>query len=164
MSIIYLSIGSNKGNRYSIIKEAIALIGKDVGKIILISKIYETKSWGFESDDFLNLCIKIKSRLEPIDLLNSIKNIEKIMGRKEELNEIAAREIDIDIIFYSNKVIDQKNLKIPHPRLELRNFVLFPLNDIAANHIHPISLRSVKQILEKSNDKDIPKVTSLNLP
>ena len=63
MSIIYLSIGSNKGNRYSIIKEAIALIGKDVGKIILISKIYETKSWGFESDDFLNLCIKIKSRL-----------------------------------------------------------------------------------------------------
>jgi len=164
MSIIYLSIGSNKGNRYSIIKEAIALIGNDVGQIILISKIYETKSWGFESDDFLNLCVKIRSKLEPIDLLNSVKNIEKILGRKKELNIIMAREIDIDIIFYSNKVIDQKNLKIPHPRLELRNFVLFPLNDIAPDHIHPISLRSVKQILEKSNDKDIPVVSSLTLP
>ena len=66
MRKIYLSIGSNKGNRYSFIKEALRLIRKDIGKVILMSKIYETKSWGFHSDDFLNICIMIKSELLPL--------------------------------------------------------------------------------------------------
>ena len=66
MRKIYLSIGSNKGNRYSFIKEALRLIRKDIGKVILMSKIYETKSWGFHSDDFLNICIMIKSELFPL--------------------------------------------------------------------------------------------------
>jgi len=156
MSKIYLSIGSYKGNRYSQIKEALNLIREDIGGITSISKIYETKSWGFESENFLNLCIAINSKLSPDKLLFSINNIEKKIGRKRDSQKMKAREIDIDIIFYSNRIVNQKELIIPHPSLELRNFVLVPLNDIASDFIHPILSKSVKELLESSNDEDIP--------
>ena len=156
MSKIYLSIGSNKGNRYSQIKEALNLIREDIGGITSISKIYETKSWGFESENFLNLCIAINSKLSPDKLLFSINNIEKKIGRKRDSQKMKAREIDIDIIFYSNRIVNQKELIIPHPSLEFRNFVLVPLNDIASDFIHPILSKSVKELLESSNDEDIP--------
>ena len=163
MSKIYLSIGSNKGNRYSQIKEALKLIREDLGEIISISKIYETKSWGFESEKFLNLCIAIKSELSPDKLLFSINSIEEKIGRKRDSKKVNAREIDIDIIFYSNKIINQEELIIPHPRLELRNFVLVPLSEIASDFVHPILLKSVKELLECSNDDNIPIKTSLTI-
>lgn len=163
MSKIYLSIGSNKGNRYSQIKEALKLIREDLGEIISISKIYETKSWGFESEKFLNLCIAIKSELSPDKLLFSINSIEKKIGRKRDSKKVNAREIDIDIIFYSNKIVNQEELIIPHPRLELRNFVLVPLSEIASDFVHPILLKSVKELLECSNDDNIPIKTSLTI-
>ena len=163
MSKIYLSIGSNKGNRYSQIKEALKLIREDLGEIISISKIYETKSWGFESEKFLNLCIAIKSELSPDKLLFSINNIEEKIGRKRDSKKVNAREMDIDIIFYSNKIVNQTELIIPHPRLELRNFVLVPLSEIASDFVHPILLKSVKELLEYSNDDNIPIKTSLTI-
>ena len=163
MRKIYLSIGSNKGNRYSQIKEALKLIREDLGEIISISKIYETKSWGFESENFLNLCIAIKSELSPDKLLFSINNIEEKIGRKRDSEIMKSREMDIDIIFYSNKIVNQTELIIPHPRLELRNFVLVPLSDIASDFVHPILLKSVKELLECSNDDDIPIKTSLSI-
>ena len=163
MRKIYLSIGSNKGNRYSFIKEALRLIRKDIGKVILMSKIYETKSWGFQSDDFLNICIMIKSDLLPAELLNKLKNIEHKIGRIGNSNEISAREIDIDILFYSDKIVDHKDLIIPHPRLHLRNFVLYPLNDIASDFIHPILLKPINELLEECEDDDSPKESSLSL-
>ena len=163
MSKIYLSIGSNKGNRYSQIKEALKLIREDIGEITAISKIYETKSWGFESGKFLNLCIAIKSELSPDKLLFSINNIEEKIGRKRDSEIMKSREMDIDIIFYSNKIVNQTELIIPHPRLELRNFVLVPLSEIASDFVHPILLKSVKELLEYSNDDNIPIKTSLTI-
>ena len=163
MRKIYLSIGSNKGNRYSFIKEALRLIRKDIGKVILMSKIYETKSWGFQSDDFLNICIMIKSELLPAELLNKLKNIEDRIGRIRNSTKILAREIDIDILFYSDKIVDDEDLIIPHPRLHLRNFVLYPLNDIASDFIHPILLKPINELLEECEDDDSPKESSLNL-
>ena len=163
MRKIYLSIGSNKGNRYSFIKEALRLIHKDIGEVILISKIYETKSWGFQSDDFLNLCILIKSELIPKKLISKLKKIEEGIGRKRNNDKIEAREIDIDILFYSNKIVNQKDLIIPHQRLHLRNFVLYPLNDIATDFIHPILLKSVNELLKECEDNETPVESSLSL-
>ena len=163
MRKIYLSIGSNKGNRYSFIKEALRLIRKDIGKVILMSKIYETKSWGFQSDDFLNICIMIKSELLPAELLNKLKNIEDRIGRIRNSTKILAREIDIDILFYSDKIVDDEDLIIPHPRLHLRNFVLYPLNDIASDFIHPILLKPINELLEECEDDDSPIESSLGL-
>ena len=162
MRKIYLSIGSNKGNRYSFIKEAIELIQKDIGLVTLKSKIYETKSWGFRSDDFLNICLMIKSELIPAELLKKIQNVEGIIGRKRNSSEISAREIDIDILFYSDEIVDQKDLIIPHPRLHLRNFVLYPLNDIASDFIHPILKKTINKLLEECEDNDTPVESSLN--
>ena len=163
MSKVYLSIGSNKGNRYSFIKEALRLIQKDIGEVILISKIYETKSWGFQSDDFLNLCILIKSKLIPAKLISKLKKIEESVGRERNNDKIEAREIDIDILFYSDEIVNQKDLIIPHQRLHLRNFVLYPLNDIAADFIHPILLKSVNKLLNECEDNDTPKESLLGL-
>ena len=163
MRKIYLSIGSNKGNRYSFIKEALRLIQKDIGEVILISKIYETKSWGFQSDDFLNLCILIKSELIPAKLIIKLKNLEEKIGRERNNEKIQAREIDIDILFYSDEIVNQKDLIIPHQRLHLRNFVLYPLNDIAADFIHPILLKSVNELLDECEDNDTPKESLLGL-
>ena len=163
MRKIYLSIGSNKGNRYSFIKEALRLIRKDIGKVILMSKIYETKSWGFHSDDFLNICIMIKSELFPAELLNKLKNIEDRIGRIRNSTKILAREIDIDILFYSDKIVNNEDLIIPHPRLHLRNFVLYPLNDIASDFIHPILLKPINELLEECEDDDSPIESSLSL-
>ena len=163
MRKIYLSIGSNKGNRYSFIKEALRLIQKDIGEVILISKIYETKSWGFQSDDFLNLCILIKSELIPAELIIKLKNLEERIGRERNNEKIEAREIDIDILFYSDEIVNQKDLIIPHQRLHLRNFVLHPLNDIAADFIHPILLKSVNELLDECEDNDTPKESLLGL-
>ena len=163
MRKIYLSIGSNKGNRYSFIKEALRLIRKDIGKVILMSKIYETKSWGFQSDDFLNICIMIKSDLLPSELLNKLKNIEDKIGRIRNSTKILAREIDIDRLFYSDKIVNYEDLIIPHPRLHLRNFVLYPLNDIASDFIHPILLKTIYELLEECGDDDSPIESSLRL-
>ena len=163
MRKIYLSIGSNKGNRYSFIKEALRLIQKDIGEVILISKIYETKSWGFQSDDFLNLCILIKSELIPAELIIKLKNLEEKIGRERNNEKIEAREIDIDILFYSDEIVNHKDLIIPHQRLHLRNFVLYPLNDIAADFIHPILLKSVNELLDECEDNDTPKESLLGL-
>ena len=163
MRKIYLSIGSNKGNRYSFIKEALRLIRKDIGKVIFMSKIYETKSWGFHSVDFLNICIMIKSELFPAELLNKLKNIEDRIGRIRNSTKILAREIDIDILFYSDKIIDHEDLIIPHPRLHLRNFVLYPLNEIASDLVHPILIKPISELLEECEDNDSPIESSLSL-
>ena len=138
-------------------------IRKDMGKVILMSKIYETKSWGFHSDDFLNICIMIKSELLPAELLNKLKIIEERIGRIKNSTKILAREIDIDILFYSDKIVDHEDLIIPHPRLHLRNFVLYPLNDIASEFIHPILLKPINELLEECEDDDSPIESSLSL-
>ena len=104
----------------------------------------------------------IKSELLPAKLLIKIKNLEEIIGRKRNSNEISSREIDIDILFYSNEIIDQKDLIIPHPRLHLRNFVLYPLNDIASDFIHPILIKPINELLEKCEDDDTPVESSLS--
>lgn len=157
MSKVYFSIGSNKGNRSQLINEAIDKIDIYIGRVELKSSIYETKSWGFKSNNFYNICLLIESSLSVESIFNKILKIEKDMGRLKSGNKYSDRCIDIDILFVENIIVNSKNLIIPHPRLHLRKFVLTPMLDIAPDLIHPILNKSIKQLELECDDNDQPK-------
>lgn len=156
MSKVYLSIGSNKGNRSVLINKAIDEIEKKVGKIISRSSIYQSKSWGFDSNDFYNLCLLIDTDIVPKSLLINLKKIEKSMGREDIDGSYSDRFIDIDILFYDNIITDSEDLKIPHPKIEIRKFVLVPMLEIADDYVHPILNKTIKELDNDCSDKDTP--------
>lgn len=156
MSKVYLSIGSNKGNRSVLINKAIDEIEKKIGIIISRSSIYQSKSWGFDSNDFYNLCLLIHTDFIPKSLLINLKKIEKSMGREDIDGSYSDRFIDIDILFYDNIIIDSEDLKIPHPKIEIRKFVLVPMLEIADEYVHPILNKKIKELDNDCSDQDIP--------
>ena len=156
MSKVYLSIGSNKGNRSVLINKAIDEIEKKVGIIISRSSIYQSKSWGFDSNDFYNLCLLIDTDIMPKSLLINLKRIEKSMGREDVDGSYSDRLIDIDILFYDNITTDSEDLKIPHPKIEIRKFVLVPMLEIADDYVHPILNKTIKELNNDCSDQDIP--------
>ena len=156
MSKVYLSIGSNKGNRSVLINKAIDEIEKKVGIIISRSSIYQSKSWGFDSNDFYNLCLLIDTDIMPKSLLINLKKIEKSMGREDIDGSYSDRFIDIDILFYDNIIIDSEDLKIPHPKIEIRKFVLIPMLEIADDYVHPILNKTIRQLDNECDDQGIP--------
>ena len=160
MSKVYFSIGSNKGNRSGLINEAIDKIDIIIGKVMLKSSIYDTKSWGFNSNNFYNICILVESELTPDLILNKILTIEKDMGRLKKTDLYSDRCIDIDILFFDNMIINSKSLEIPHPRIQLRKFVLTPMLELTPDLIHPILKKSIRQLEIECVDKDQPKKVS----
>jgi len=156
MSKVYFSIGSNKGNRSGLIKEAIDKIDIIIGKVVLKSSIYETKSWGFNSNNFYNICILLESTLTPELILNKILTIEKDIGRLKTTDQYSDRCIDIDILFFDNRIVNSKSLEIPHPRIQLRKFVLTPMLELTPDLIHPILNKSIRQLELECVDKDQP--------
>ena len=156
MSKVYFSIGSNKGNRSGLINEAIDKIDIIIGKVVLKSSIYETKSWGFNSNNFYNICILLESTLTPELILNKILTIEKDMGRLKTTDQYSDRFIDIDILFFDNMIVNSKSLEIPHPRIQLRKFVLTPMLELTPDLIHPILNKSIRQLELECVDKDQP--------
>ncbi|MEO0258273.1 MAG: 2-amino-4-hydroxy-6-hydroxymethyldihydropteridine diphosphokinase [candidate division WOR-3 bacterium] len=161
MSLVYLSLGSNLGNREENLNKAIQELSK-IARILRISNYYETKPYGYHKQpDFINCAVSIETSLTPQELLKEIKNIEKRLGR-ENRERWRERIIDIDILYYDNLIINQENLKIPHPDLEYREFVLKPLSEIAEDFLHPILKKSTKNLLEELRDK--PYVDFLETP
>ena len=156
MSKVYLSIGSNKGNRSVLINKATDEIEKKIGIIISRSSIYQSKSWGFDSNDFYNLCLLIDTDIVPKSLLVNLKKIEKSMGREDIDGSYSDRFIDIDILFYDNIITDSEDLKIPHPKIEIRKFVLVPMLEIADDYVHPILNKTIKELYNDCSDQDIP--------
>lgn len=151
MSIVYLSLGSNLGNRKDNINKALDLISKRVGKVITHSSLYETKPLDFDSNNmFINSVCAIKTELSPMDLLKELRQIEVELGRdkKTEYLNYQDRIIDIDILLYEDLSIENNDLKIPHPRMHKRKFVLEPFAEIAPNAIHPTFNKSIKELLE----------------
>lgn len=141
----YIALGSNLGNREENLKTAIEKIKKIV-QIKEISSIYETEPEGYKNQGlFLNMAIEIKTSLGPQELLSNLQEIENEMGRTREIKN-GPRTIDLDIIFYEDKIIEEQNLKIPHPLMHKRNFVLLPMNEIAPEFIHPILKKSIKTL------------------
>lgn len=133
MPICYLGIGSNLGNRKRNIKLALQKINRiEETRIIKASKIIETKPVGGPSRQgkFLNACLKIKTSLTPTALLNKLKKIETQLGRPAKHIRYGPRTIDLDILFYGDKIVNRRDLKIPHPRIFERKFVIKPLLEI----------------------------------
>ena len=129
-------------------------INKRAGEIIRSSSIYETEPWGFDDQtSFLNQVLIIDTFLEPHELLDILLRIESELGRKRKSDEYESRLIDIDILFYDNLKINERDLIIPHPRIEERMFVLKPLMEIAPGMIHPVTGLSIKHLYEKCQDK-----------
>lgn len=136
---VYLSLGSNLGNRRQMLFGAIEKINEKVGNVVRQSSFYETKPWGFESENlFLNAAVKVTTKLSPIELLEVTQQIEREMGRRKKttLNSqlltpnYSDRPIDIDILLYDDLHVDLPELKIPHPLMQERDFVLVPLREI----------------------------------
>ena len=153
MRNVYLSLGSNIDNKMSYLTQAITTINNQVGKVMTISPCYETEAWGpIKQDTFVNCVIKIETTFTPGKLLQKLLAIEKTLGRIRDV-KYGPRTIDIDILLMGNKIIRQKKLLVPHPLLQERKFVLAPLNDIAANDIHPIFKRTIAELLANCLDK-----------
>jgi 2-amino-4-hydroxy-6-hydroxymethyldihydropteridine diphosphokinase len=155
---VFLSLGSNQGERLYNIEKALTKITVKVGEIYLKSPIYENPPLGFEAEqNFYNLCIGIKTKYNPEDLLLILQQIELEIGRDKKTvdKQYSSRKIDIDIIFFNDSVINTKNLSIPHLLFRQRNFVLKPLCDIAAMYIDPITGFTVDYLYSKSTDKSL---------
>ncbi|MFT4576970.1 MAG: deoxyguanosine kinase [Polaribacter sp.] len=151
--IIYLSLGSNQGNKLEHLQDSIHLIAQKIGAILKIGAIYKTPALGFNGTNFLNTCIKVSTYLPPETLIKRILNIEKSLGRvRDNTDNYANRTIDIDVLLFDDEIIFSKNLIVPHPRMLDRKFVLFPLSDIAPNTIHPVEKKHISKCLESCND------------
>ena len=161
----YLSLGSNLGNKLLNLQQAVDFIGQKVGRVIKISSVYNTKSWGFNSEDFLNICIEVSTNLNPESLLDAVLLIEKELGRVRDTtsNDYKARIIDIDVLLFDDEIIFYKNLKVPHLKMLERKFVLVPLTEIAANVKHPIAKKTILMCLESCEDTSEIKETDFQL-
>ena len=152
---IYLSLGSNLGNKFKNLQLAVNAIFEEIGAIKKIAPIFETPAMGFEGDDFLNCVIQLESNQSADFVLDAILSIETKLGRvREEKSGFSSRPIDIDMLFYDDEIINTKNLIIPHPEIQHRKFVLAPLAVISQDFIHPKLNKTISELLEETNDSD----------
>ena len=148
----HLSLGSNLGDRATQLSKAKELISAEVGAINTESSVYETQPWGMEDQPwFLNQVIAVASDLEPSNVLSVIKKIEIKLGRLPA-EKWHARHIDVDILLCGDKVIEEKDLIIPHPHFHERNFTLVPLMEIAGQMIHPVFQKTIEELYEECRD------------
>ena len=154
---VFLLLGSNLGDRKLLLKQAINSIEEEIAPVIKQSAVYETQSWGkTDSPDYLNQVILIQTELSAQIILQKILNIEWKIGRVRE-EKWGPRLIDIDILFYGDVLIDEPELKVPHPELHKRRFTLEPLAELAAGFIHPVLHKNISELKNELKDNLIVK-------
>ena len=149
----YLSLGTNQGDKLENLQNAIYLIDDSIGGVQKISAIYKSPSWGFEGNEFFNICIKVATDQLPATLLESLLSIEKELGRtRTNQTGYQNRNIDIDILLFEDEIIFSKTLTVPHSKMLERKFVMLPLAEIAPNALHPIEKKQVHICLQNCDD------------
>lgn len=153
---VYLSLGSNIGNKRKNLLEAIRKIGElENTEVVKSSTILETEPFGYlEQDNFLNACLEVKTLMTAQEFLKEILQIELDMGRVREI-KWGPRIIDIDILFYDKEIIEEDNLAVPHPWICEREFVLDPLSEIAPNYIHPLEKKTITMLARKLKEREV---------
>lgn len=152
--VIYLALGANLGDRLANLRAAIASLPPQV-QVEAESHVYETEPWGFrEQPPFLNMAIRARTGLPPADLLAFLKQREAELGRVATFRN-GPRQIDIDILFYDDLILETPPLVLPHPRLHERAFVLVPLAEVGAQVVHPRLGRSVRQLLAEVDTRGV---------
>jgi 2-amino-4-hydroxy-6-hydroxymethyldihydropteridine diphosphokinase len=151
---VFIALGSNLGDRLSNLKTAITLLQPAIQPEVC-SPVYETPPWGYlDQPKFLNQVLKAETDLSPEELLAHLKGIEIKLGRQKTFR-YGPRKVDLDILFYDDVVFDSENLKIPHPRLKGRAFVLLPLARLAPDLRHPVDGLTVREMLASTNTEGI---------
>ena len=162
MNDIVVSFGGNQPETPLCFEEASHHLEEKLGKIIKKSSLYQSKAWGFEKPtaDFLNQIIILSSCIKPAEVLDITQNIEKKLGResKSTNGKYKDRPIDIDILFYADKIVETERLKIPHYLIEKRKFILEPLNEIIPDFMHPILKKTIKELLLLCKDNSEVKI------
>ena len=152
-----LSFGGNQETTLQCFEKAKLQIEKKIGEISIISSIYKTEAWGMEvnTPDFFNQTLTVETSLKPKKILKKTQKIELKLGRKNKSTnkDYKDRPIDIDLLFYNNKIIEKPNLKIPHYLLHTRKFILKPLDEIMPDYIHPVLKKTIKKLLLCCNDE-----------
>lgn len=150
---IVLSIGSNQGDRKSLIQQAIDIINQEVATVIAVSKLYESPSWGFESEPFYNCAVLIHTSNTASKILTKVLKLEKQLGRvRSDEKGYSSRTIDVDLISFNDEIIATSNLNIPHPQMHNRLFVLLPMRDLSTDFIHPVLQQNINELIQNCTD------------
>ena len=159
MAVVYLSLGSNLGDRVGYLQQATSLLGAtDKIKIVTTSSFYESEPWQMNSKNwFVNAIVQISTTLTPENLLKECQRIETQLGRKRNAgsNIYSDRTIDIDILFYDDLIINKENLIIPHKFFYKRAFLLVPMLEIAQDFVHPVLHKTVSQLYEELENPEM---------